>query len=250
MTNRTSPLPPRRGLNLDKVVLLGRTLEEYRRFFGCAPSTLAGKGVLDVASGVSSFSAEICKLAAKSTAFDPIYSWSSRRIHDQCEADLDRVTREIGGLPTYRWDFYKNPEGMRRFRTIACQKFLQDFEACPSRYVSGALPTLPFESGSFDLSFVSYFLFVYEEQFGWEFHRDSILEIMRVTSAEARIYPLVTFEARPCPFVERLRNDNSLAHLRFKIVPTQRFSRSTRSRVGIIIDTSGLFSGSGRWTRS
>ena len=45
----------KRGLQLDRVVLLGRTFEEYRRYFLLEPEALAGKTVLDVAGGVSSF---------------------------------------------------------------------------------------------------------------------------------------------------------------------------------------------------
>jgi hypothetical protein len=43
------------GLQLDRIVLLGRTLEEYRRYFLLEPDTLIGKRVLDVAGGVQFF---------------------------------------------------------------------------------------------------------------------------------------------------------------------------------------------------
>lgn len=216
--NPTSPST--RGLQLDRVVLLGRTLEEYRRFFAIDPATLSGRRVLDLASGVSSFSAEISRTAARVTAADPIYEWSAGEIQSRCEPDLDQVTREIGGLPTYNWDFYRDPQGMREFRSRAYRTFLEDFRAAPSRYVPAKLPALPFNSDAFDCTFVSYFLFVYDARFDWEFHRASILEIMRVTAGEARIYPLVNFEAVPCPFVERLFCEPSLRHLDFQIIPT------------------------------
>ena len=68
----------KRGLQLDRVVLLGRTFEEYRRYFLIEPHELIGKKVLDVAGGVSSFCAEANNLGIKVTAFDPIYSLSRR----------------------------------------------------------------------------------------------------------------------------------------------------------------------------
>jgi hypothetical protein len=43
------------------------------------------------------------------------------------------------------------------------------------------------------MTLVSYLLFAYQDRFDCAFHRDSILEIMRVTRGEARIYPTVTF---------------------------------------------------------
>jgi len=55
----------KRGLELDRVVLLGRTFEEYRRYFLLEPDLLIGKRVLDVAGGVSSFCAEANNLGIK-----------------------------------------------------------------------------------------------------------------------------------------------------------------------------------------
>jgi hypothetical protein len=75
----------KRGLQLDRVVLLGRTFEEYRRYFLLDPDRLIGKRVLDVAGGVSSFCAEGSKLGIKVTAFDPI--------HRDSVSEIMRVTR-------------------------------------------------------------------------------------------------------------------------------------------------------------
>ena len=70
----------KRGLKLDRVVLLGRTFEEYRRCLLLEPHELIGKTVLDVAGGVSSFCAEANDLGIKVTAFDPIYSLPLEKI--------------------------------------------------------------------------------------------------------------------------------------------------------------------------
>ena len=64
----------KRGLRLDRIVLLGRTFDEYRRYFLLEPDNLAGKTVLDVAGGVSSFCAEANTRDIHVTSFDPIYS--------------------------------------------------------------------------------------------------------------------------------------------------------------------------------
>jgi hypothetical protein len=68
--------------------------------------------------------------------------------------------------------------------------------------VAGELPRLPFADGEFDLTLVSYLLFAYHDRFDYEFHRESILEIMRVTRGEARIYPTLTFEAQPSEYIQ------------------------------------------------
>jgi len=177
----------KRGLQLDRVVLLGRTFEEYRRYFLLEPHELIGKRVLDVAGGVSSFCAEANDLGIKVTAFDPIYSLSREKIRERSDPDLESVYRTIGLVPTYRWGFYKNADYMRALRERASAIFFSDFQTNPMRYVAGELPRLPFGDRTFDLTLVSYLLFAYQDRFEYEFHRYSILEIMRVTRGEAHL---------------------------------------------------------------
>jgi len=211
----------KQGLVLDKVVLLGRTLDEYRRYFALDLDGLRGKAVLDVASGVSSFCAEANQLGIRVTAFDAIYELDGEQIRQRCEPDLDHVTDAIRDLKTYRWDFYQSPEKLRGLRERAYKSFLADYhEHRGKRYVPGLLPKLPFTDGQFDVTLVSYLLFVYEDQFDYEFHRQSLLEVMRVTRGEARMYPLVSFEAVRCSYLDRLRDDPTLEHLCFEEVQT------------------------------
>jgi hypothetical protein len=210
----------RRGLQLDRVVLLGRTFEEYRRYFLLEPDDLVAKRVLDVAGGVSSFCAEANKLGINVTSFDPIYSLLLEEIRERSEPDLESVYRVIGSVPTYRWGYYKNPEYMRELRKRASTIFLSDYKTHSERYVAGELPRLRFADGEFDLTLVSYSLFAYQDRLGYEFHRESILEIMRVTKDEARIYPTVTFEAQPSEYIPMLRSDPMLQHFEFTEIKT------------------------------
>jgi hypothetical protein len=213
-------IPGKRGLRFDRIVLLGRTFEEYRRYFLLKPEELIGKDMLDVAGGVSSFCAEANACGIRVTSFDPIYSLPAQQIAERSEPDLESVYRTIGRVPTYRWSYYKTPERMREFRERAHSIFLSDYKEHPQRYVAGELPTLPFPDASFDLTLVSYFLFAYQERLTYEFHRDSVLEVMRVTRGEARIYPTVTFEAQPSQYVSMLRSDPALKRFRFTEVKT------------------------------
>jgi hypothetical protein len=211
----------KQGLILDKVVLLGRTFEEYVRYFALDPVALRGKSVLDVASGVSSFCAEANEQGIQTTAFDLIYELLTEQIQARCEPDLDHVLSSIGGLKTYRWEFYKSPERLRLFRERAYKTFLADYRMHRgTRYVAGQLPRLPFRDGQFDVTLVSYLMFVYEDHFDYEFHKQSVQEIMRVTNGEARLYPLVSFEAKRCAYLDQLKTDPDLQHLRFEEVAT------------------------------
>lgn len=211
----------RRGLVLDKVVLLGRTFEEYSRYFALDVPTLRGQRVLDVASGVSSFCAEANHQGIAAKAFDQIYDLDPETIQARCEPDLEAVTTNIAHARTYKWDFYGSPEGMRSFRQRACRTFLADYKTQrANRYIAGSLPHLPFERHSFDLTLVSYLLFVYDDHFDYQFHKQSIRDIMRVTQSEARFYPIVTFEANRSPHIECLQSDPDLCHLSFECVRT------------------------------
>ena len=211
----------KQGLVLDKVVLLGRTFEEYVRYFALDAAALRGQAVLDVASGVSSFCAEANAQEIHVTAFDLIYQFPPEQIEARCGPDLDHVIKSVEGLQTYKWDFYKNPPTLRTYRERAYKTFLADYRAHHhSRYVPGTLPRLPFRDGQFDLTLVSYLLFVYEDHFDYDFHKQSVLEIMRVTRGEARFYPLVSFEAKRCSYLDPMKNDPDLRHLTFEEVQT------------------------------
>jgi hypothetical protein len=47
-----------------------------------------------------------------------------------------------------------------------------------------------------------------------------VKEIMRVTRGEARFYPLVSFEAKRCTYLDPLKSDPGLKHLQFEEVAT------------------------------
>lgn len=211
----------RRGLVLDRVVLLGRTFEEYCRYFAIDPNQARSLEILDVASGVSSFCVEAHQAGWRVTATDPIYETSVEEIAPRCQADLESVVRDIGLAQTYRWDFYGSPAGMKTYRERAYRAFLADYAvARGTRYVAGRLPSLPFPDGRFDLTLVSYLLLVYEDQLDYEFHRRALRELLRVTSGEIRIYPTVTFEARPPQWLDRWRNDVEFAGIEIREVAT------------------------------
>jgi hypothetical protein len=211
----------KQGLVLDKVVLLGRTLDEYARYFALDLDALRGERILDVASGVSSFCAEAGARGLEVTAFDLIYDRPVEEIARRCGPDLDEVIRGIAGLKTYKWDFYRDTDNLRRLREQAYRTFLADYALHRStRYIAGRLPNLPFGDRQFDLTLVSYLLLVYEDQFDYGFHRQSLLELMRVTRGELRLYPIVTFEAKRCSYLDRFMADTSLRQFRFEEVRT------------------------------
>jgi len=106
--------------------------------------------------------------------------------------------------------------GLQLDRVVLLGRTFED----PKRYVAGELPRLPFANSEFDLTLVSYLLFAYQDRFNYDFHRDSVLEIMRVTRGEARIYPTVTFEAQPSEYIPMLKSDPALMAFEFTEIET------------------------------
>ncbi|MCW2675523.1 MAG: hypothetical protein JWR70_563, partial [Modestobacter sp.] len=69
----------------------------------------------------------------------------------------------------------------------------------PARYVSATLPRLPFPDGAFDLVLSSHLLFTYADRLDADFHLAALLEMVRVSRGQVRIYPLVDQAGQPLP---------------------------------------------------
>jgi hypothetical protein len=79
------------------------------------------------------------------------------------------------------------------------------------------LPHLPFAAGGFDLVLSSHLLFSYADQLGFAFHRDALLELVRVACGEVRVFPLVAMGTAPYPLLPELltelRDHGIAAHI-------------------------------------
>jgi hypothetical protein len=64
------------------------------------------------------------------------------------------------------------------------------------RYVPVTLPSLPFKDGEFDILLSAHFLFMYADRLDYEFHINTLNELLRVTKEEIRIFPLVDLEGK------------------------------------------------------
>ena len=206
------------GLELEDVVLLGRTFGEYAEYFSLRDFDLSRERLLDMASGVSSFCAEASRKGYEVVAADPVYGLPAHLIARKCEADLEKVVAQLPGVAhNYDWTFYRDIGHLKSYRERAAGLFLRHYGRRPDTYVDASLPETPFRDGEFTVGLVSYFLFLYDDRLDYEFHRRSVLELSRVTRDETRIYPLTNLRARRSPFVSRLVEDESCAGLEFEI---------------------------------
>jgi hypothetical protein len=194
------------AFKLNEIIPWGRSFEEYRRMFALSDADLAGT-VLGCGDGPASFNAEATALGHAVVSCDPIYAFSAaevgRRVSDCCG---DVIAQARTNREEFVWDYFRDPDHLGQCRLAAMRRFLVDFEAgkAAGRYVTAALPDLPFADGQFDLALVSHLLFLYSEQLDLAFHRAAVAELLRVAK-EARIFPLLTLNRKPSPHVEPIR---------------------------------------------
>jgi hypothetical protein len=189
----------------NEAVPWGRSFEEYRRMFGLSEEDLKLR-IVGCGDGPASFNAEMHRRGHRVVSCDPLYQLSKTQIQERIDATYENVmrqTREHQNL--FVWETIKTPEDLGRVRMAAMKTFLEDFDdgKQDGRYISSELPALPFGSETFDLSVCSHFLFLYSGILTIEFHQQAIEEMCRV-AREARIFPLLNYNAEPSPFLEPL----------------------------------------------
>ena len=191
-------------LNLDRVVFIGRTFSEYMAMFNLNPFQLKGLRVLDCPSGASSFVAEASSSQyqiKKVIGCDLLYKEDDvDSLRNRGKEDLNYMIKQLSQVPDlYDWKIYSSISDLYEARNNAFKRFISDYELdrlmvrkdkiTTNRYIHAILPKLPFGNATFDLVLSSNLLFYYHNMFDYHFHLDSILELLRVSSKEVRIYP-------------------------------------------------------------
>jgi hypothetical protein len=177
---------------LEKVIPLGRSLEEYKLMFDLTDEDL-NKRIIGIADGPASFNAEMKECGRRVTSIDPLYTYEGKDIEEQFYKVIDSVIDQMKSTQEdYIWTFFKSPNDYKQHRIQALEKFIADYDLGKSerRYIPEELPSLDIEDASFDLALCSHFLFFYSEQLNYEFHLASIKEILRIVN-EVRIFPLI-----------------------------------------------------------
>jgi hypothetical protein len=194
---------------LDSVVPWGRSFDEYRRMFSLTEDDL-GRRMLGCGDGPASFNVEATAQGCRVTSFDPLYGFDRSQIEERISATYDQVLAQARlNAHEFVWGAgIRDVEELGRVRMAAMQTFLDDYETGKrdGRYVDASLPTLPFDTGAFDLALCSHFLFLYSTQLAEEFHLAALREMCRV-AAEVRVFPLLELGGTRSPFVDICLND-------------------------------------------
>ena len=219
----------------DDVVLLGRTFDEYVGMFALDEATLQNSRILDAASGVSSFCAEAAARGYQVTASDRIYSLSAGEIERKCRRDLDNMIVQLAGITeNYIWDFFPNLDALQAQRERAYRGFIVDYRQHGStRYLSTEYPNSRFATGQFDLALVSHFLFLYDDQLDYDFHQQTLLELLRI-AREVRLFPLVNMRTERASAIAKIAADPAFSAYEIRVVPVDyEFIRNSREMMVI-----------------
>ena len=190
-------------MKLDRVVPLGRSLDEYIRMFELTSEDLS-KSILGVGDGPASFNAEGTSKGYKITSIDPIYQFEGIDIQQRFDAVIDNIIDQIVATPNnWVWSYHKNPQDLKANRIKVFKTFLADYEQGKqeNRYLAQELPCLDLADRAYDLALCSHFLFLYSEQCDRDFHAAGIKEMLRVAK-EVRIFPLLTLMQETSPHLD------------------------------------------------
>lgn len=206
------------AMTLERVVPWGRTRAEYCRMFDLGPGLLQRR-ILGCADGPASFQAELHDAGGEVISCDPIYQFSGAVIRARFEASAATILSQVAARPDrWVWSYHKDIDDLRRHRTAALHRFLDDYEAGrrAGRYQVASLPHLPYRDGAFDLALCSHFLFLYSEHCDADFHVASVLEMCRV-AGEVRIFPIITLAQERAPHLEAVRDAVAAAGWRSEV---------------------------------
>jgi len=196
--------------NVEGPIFIGRSWAEYIRMFNIDLEDIVGESILDCGAGASSFTALMSEKGFDIKAVDIIYNESADILSVKCREHLELLVAGLKSADLFVWDFFKDIGDLKKHRINACRKFIDDYRKYKGcRYVYGDLKCLPFEDNSFSIVLCSHLLFIYDHRLDYDFHLKTIGEMLRVSSNELRIYPLVKNLGKKSVFVKHIMDDFS-----------------------------------------
>jgi len=192
-------------LDLERIIFIGRTFEEYLDMFSLSVEELKGKKILDCPAGACSFPAVGNKSGLSVTACDIAYYHSGEDLNNKGLQDIEHAMEHMqNARSNYIWEYFKDIEGLRKNRLSALEDCVRDMRESSDRYVPVTLPSLPFKDGEFDILLSAHFLFMYADRLDYQFHIETLNELLRVTKEEIRIFPIVDLEGKRYEHLDEL----------------------------------------------
>jgi len=192
-------------MDLQRIVFIGRTFAEYMQMFNLTEEELIGRQILDCPAGACSFTSIANQLGADVTATDMAYFHPIDQLEEKGLQDIEHILQHLEKVQgNYVWNYFKSVEELIRSRVQALSDFLRDIKQTPASYVPSVLPVLPFSDNAFDLTLSAHFLFMYADRLDYNFHLQTVQELMGVTKDEIRIFPMVDLSSKRYPHLDKL----------------------------------------------
>ncbi|MDZ5782382.1 SAM-dependent methyltransferase [Marinococcus luteus] len=190
-------------LDLDRIVFIGRTFDEYLDMFALSKAMIQGKRILDCPAGACSFTAVGNSLGAEVTACDIAYDHRAGDLKQKGLEDIEHAAAHITKAEdNYKWNYIRSVKDLKSRRNQALHDCSEDMYHSGGRYVPAELPVLPFEDSTFDTVLSAHFLFMYADRLSYDFHIDTLTELLRVAKEEVRIFPLVDLTGERCEHLD------------------------------------------------
>ena len=183
--------------SLDHTVFFGRTWEESTGMYGLTEEEMRGKRILDCPGGPDAMVIEGATRGLDIVAVDPNYSQTPEKLEALGLKEISETMISFQQDPKLAAD-QKQADAYEKLKLKALQLFIKAFRLYPERFITGTLPSLPFEDNAFDLSLSGHLLFVYSsveqgglmshDEFDLDFHIAAVRELVRV-SHQVRIFP-------------------------------------------------------------
>lgn len=179
-------------LSIDRIIFIGRTFDEYLSMFDLSVENIRNKKILDCPAGACSFAATGREIGLDVDACDIAYYFNLDDLYKKGHDDITHMVQKMeDSKSNYNWNYFKDINDLKDHRVEALETCVQDMQQHQDKYKPVELPELPYSDNEFDILLSAHFLFLYSEVFDYEFHVQSIEEMLRVTKEEVRIFPLV-----------------------------------------------------------
>ena len=142
-------------------------------------------------------------------AMDPIYEIDSKELEVKCIKDLDLIINELNGVEyLYIWKIFRNKDHLKKQREKAYKAFIKHYKEYNGKYyLAETMPKTKFKDNLFDIGISSHLLFVYDRIFDYNFHKNTIKEMLRICSKEIRIFPLVNLYRQKSRLLKEFLDD-------------------------------------------
>ena len=191
------------AMKLEKVVPFGRTFDEYLQMFNLCNIDLRKK-IIGVGDGPASFNTEATRKGYRVVSVDPLYEFSKEEIFDRFNQVVDNIIEQVeSSYDDWVWSYHNSPDELRSRRVEAITLFIEDYDRGKEegRYIAGELPSLNLPDLEYDIALCSHFLFLYSQHYDYQFHLESVREMLRI-SHEVRIFPLLTLDSERSPYLD------------------------------------------------